>query len=379
MCEVLPPTSRDLSDSFVVVFGQSIEDLSKCQLLTVSRQEYKTLAQERIRVNSSFARTRLDEEMVDALPENGVPQQFAECAVQMPEVDRYSATRSGPGTIRDPLGAAHEDTDASDEISDVSSNAGHAEDKAREHSCNGEQPAHVTCDQQLNQFETALGCDPTSAPDFVQHVAAFKTQVELVQEAVKQMRSAAQPADTGPEHSTGLAGNAAQSATAQAAAEEECFRAVVDLREIAQKLDKHKFQEKAKLLDCVDNKALFVPSNKLLSMFNSSTWTQCFTEFWYGDALPNTSELKQKPKLTFEELFEALPDREELEYQLASDSTPYRARSQSRFDTPEHAIIPMYYRVDKSNRPASVCHFQGFWGLSRLSFSWYCFIYPCGR
>ena len=193
------------------------------------------------------------------------------------------------------------------------------------------------------------------------------------------MRSAAQPADTGPEHSTGLAGNAAQSATAQAAAEEECFRAVVDLREIAQKLDKHKFQEKAKLLDCVDNKALFVPSNKLLSMFNSSTWTQCFTEFWYGDALPNTSELKQKPKLTFEELFEALPDREELEYQLASDSTPYRARSQSRFDTPEHAIIPMYYRVDKSNRPASVCHFQGFWGLSRLSFSWYCFIYPCGR
>ena len=53
------------------------------------------------------------------------------------------------------------------------------------------------------------------------------------------MRSAAQPADA----------NAAQpadssDATAQAAAEEECFRAVVDLREIAQKLDKHKFQEK---------------------------------------------------------------------------------------------------------------------------------------
>ena len=44
------------------------------------------------------------------------------------------------------------------------------------------------------------------------------------------MRSAARPADA----------NAAQpaessDATAQAAAEEECFRAVVDLREIAQK------------------------------------------------------------------------------------------------------------------------------------------------
>ena len=93
------------------------------------------------------------------------------------------------------------------------------------------------------------------------------------------------------------------------------------------------FQEKAALLDCVDNKAMFVPSNSFLSMFDSSTWTKCFSEFWYGDALPNTSELKQKPKLTFEELFETLPDREELEYRLGCDSTPYRAKAQSRFDT----------------------------------------------
>ena len=67
--------------------------------------------------------------------------------------------------------------------------------------------------------------------------------------------------------------------TAQAAAEEECFRAVVDLREAAMKLDKHKFQEKAKLLECVDHKALFVPSGKAMSMFNRLTWTQCFSEF----------------------------------------------------------------------------------------------------
>ena len=51
------------------------------------------------------------------------------------------------------------------------------------------------------------------------------------------------------------------------------------------------------------------------------------------------SEQKQKPKLTFEELFETLPDREELEYQLDSDSSPYYAMSKSRFDTPEHVII----------------------------------------
>ena len=74
-------------------------------------------------------------------------------------------------------------------------------------------------------------------------------------------------------------------------------------------------------------------------MFDSATWTQCLPEFWYGDALPNMSEQKQKPRLSFEELFAALPDREELEYQLDSDNIPYRALSKSRFDTPEHIII----------------------------------------
>ena len=84
---------------------------------------------------------------------------------------------------------------------------------------------------------------------------------------------------------------------------------------------------------------IYVPGNKLLSMFDPATWTQCLSEFWYGDALPNMSEQKQNPRLSFEELFEALPDREELEYQLEDDSTPYRALHKSRFDTPEHIII----------------------------------------
>ena len=96
-----------------------------------------------------------------------------ECAVQMPEVDKYAATRCGPGTIRDPLDIAQADDDAADEISDASSNEGLTE------------PAPKTSDPQLNQFETPLGLDPTSTPDFVQHVAAFKTHLDLVQDTVK--------------------------------------------------------------------------------------------------------------------------------------------------------------------------------------------------
>ena len=153
-----------------------------------------------------------------------------------------------------------------------------------------------------------LGLDPTSTPSFVQHVAAFKAHLDLVQDAVKQMHNAARPADASvaqPADSAaqaaacrmplqdaqpaGLAGcgcrrstafaHSLPDATAQAAAEEQCFRAVVDLREVANKLDKHKFQDKAKLLDDAENKAMFVPGDKLLSMFDSGTWTQCLSEF----------------------------------------------------------------------------------------------------
>jgi len=329
--DVLPPSARDLSDGFVAVFGQNKEDLTKCQLLTVKRADYRILAQDRCRVNAAFGRITVDQQRVNALPEQGVPQQLIECAVQMPEVERYAATRRGPGTIRDPLDAAQPDDDASDELADDESGEECAPGNEAEHAPRSdERPADTKSDELLNQFETPIGVDPTAAPDFVQHVAAFKAQLELVQDASKHLRadSVAQPVDQDSTSAT---------VTAQAAAEEVRYRAVVDLREAAQKLDKHRFEEKAKLLECANNKALFVPSGKAMSMFSPHTWSKCFSEFWYGDCLPNMPH--QQPRLSFEELFEALPDREELEYQLDTDKSPYRAKSQSRFDTPEHAIV----------------------------------------
>ena len=157
----------------------------------MSRSAYKILVEERIRVNAAFARTVIDQQAVESLPENGVPQQLIECGVQMPEVDKYNATRCGPGTLRDPLDKTQEDDDASDEISDASSNGDHTEDAARESVSRVGQPAVTTPSLQLNEFETPLGSDPTAAPDFVQHVVAFKAQLDRVHDAVKQMRSSA--------------------------------------------------------------------------------------------------------------------------------------------------------------------------------------------
>lgn len=170
----------------------------------------------------------------------------------------------------------------------------------------------------------------------MQHIAAFKAHVELVQDAMRQARCT-QNLDTDsvaqPVHSD----SATVTAANHVAAEEEWFRAVVDLREAANKLANHKFQEKAKPMDCVDNNALFVPSGKAMSMFSPVACTQCLPGFWYGDCLPSMAT--PQPKLNFEKLFKALLDREELEHQLDSDSTSYRAKSQSRFDTTKHSIV----------------------------------------
>lgn len=48
----------------------------------------------------------------------------------MPEVERYTATRRGPGTIHDQLEAAQPDDDASDELSGESGNECIEKDKA---------------------------------------------------------------------------------------------------------------------------------------------------------------------------------------------------------------------------------------------------------
>ena len=179
--QALPPSSTHLKDSFVVIFGQDESDLRKCQLLTVQRETYKALATERARVNDIFSQVPLDEAATNALPVNGVPQQFLECAVQIPEVDRYKATRAGPGTIRDPLDAAGPPDDVSDELScdDDHDHFGHEANPASEApSASAAQPSTSSDDMEhLNHFETPIGVDPTAVPTFLQHVKIGRAHV----------------------------------------------------------------------------------------------------------------------------------------------------------------------------------------------------------
>ena len=80
--------------------------------------------------------------------------------------------------------------------------------------------------------------------------------------------------------------------------------------------------------------ALAVPSGTPLSTFDPNTYPACYPEYFYGDCVPF---LERKRPVTCQQVFAALPDREELEYTLPSDDIthPYKAAVKSRFDTPE--------------------------------------------
>ena len=79
-----------------------------------------------------------------------------------------------------------------------------------------------------------------------------------------------------------------------------------------------------------------MPSGKPLSTFDPSCWSACWTEFFYGDCVPNLSARPNK-KVSMQEIFSALMSREELEYAVDGDASPYVAPEQSRFDSAEFA------------------------------------------
>ena len=172
----------------------------------------------------------------------------------------------GPGTIRQPNDARQEaeDSDVSDELKEEA-------DEPNCHNCSAAQP---DAQDENPQEETVLGLDQTAGPDVVQCFAAVKLQTDLLQEHIR--KNAAQPP----------ASSDMEASTALAARHAEAGRITCDLQTAMRKLLKHDFQKSIHELD-KEEKGLAVTSGNALSTFRDSTWTECFTEFWYGDALPN--------------------------------------------------------------------------------------------
>ena len=142
-------------------------------------------------------------------------------------------------------------------------------------------------------------------------------------------------------------------ATAQKIAAQEVMRKVVavDMQDIAKHLQRTTvgrgameqiaaFQEKSANPNLVQ--ALAVPTGKPLSMFDSAALPAAYTEFLFGDCVPF---LDRETPVTCQQVFDALPSREELEYSMPDDTEQYKADSRSRFDTPEfYGIFASFLR-----------------------------------
>ena len=82
--------------------------------------------------------------------------------------------------------------------------------------------------------------------------------------------------------------------------------------------------------------ALAVPTGKPLSIFVPPALPAAFTEFLFGDCVPF---LKRQTPVTAQQIFDALPTREELQYSLGEDVEVYRASPQCRWGTPEFYAV----------------------------------------
>ena len=322
LASLLPPTSGNLLNHFVVIYGKSIEDVAKSQVLKVQRSAYEELLAVRTVTNEAFAELPRDETAIAQLPEDGVPQQFIDCAVHMDESDKFQVSRPGPATRPHDCGTGG-DSDAEEE--EVARDDPENEDDITEDAKEAATPVDDT-----NQCETPLGFDPTAAPSVTQLMIAFKTKLSLLQQA-QTLQSTLESAAPDTSQHTDM-----NTVAARAAQREVCQRAAIDVNLAAKKLSALDFEKQGEFLEEAA-KPVFVPGCEALSMFDPLTWTRCFSEFWFGDCLPND---KKRPRpVSFEVLFPALMDREELSYDLPSDKTGYCPSPRSRFDTPEHILV----------------------------------------
>jgi len=293
--ETIPPTAEDLGENFVCLFGTSIEEVHKCQILQVNRQDYIDLAHERKQCNPYFGEVCIDEQLIQTLPAHGVPPQILANASRIPEVATFEATSVGPGTLPSVIDAPAQQPD----------NA--AEDSDGEH----EPVQEPQCDhnagptsETTNAYETALGLDPSCDPSVVQHLTAFTTQLNLLKQ---QAHNTLDRQNETTVHTHGSAEQPdnpnIQAATREAANQEQTRTIIIDLKEAAAKLNNpaqlNKFESQMAHIEKVEQ-GLFVPGGTALSMFDPKSWTWCCADFWFADCLPN--DPRRPEPLSFEQL-----------------------------------------------------------------------------
>ena len=381
----LPPPRADMTDRVAVVFTTERQDVRRAQELIVSRSQYLACARLRKEVCYAFADVEVSEQnALDCLPESGVPECFVREACDMQEARFFKPSMDGPASRRDPGSAAPAPVDAK------------AEDDAEDEPASSHEGSDAESDVKsgLPFNENLLGLDESHGNDPLRQSRTWQKRMQVLQEegdklVRRQSRYHAdrQEEQEKPQHQQ-------QSDALNVAIQggvEQCRQYLLDVKDIAKEMIKDEahhdvdtagFMAKISKADPEDanrqtadvammsEKVLErrqsqtsgageprpgagepsvqpfsrgeeqmgtnVQAGKALSMLSHIAWVLSFVEFFYGDCAP----MQTRPeKLSFEQIFAYLLQREELQYALASDVTPYKARPMSRWDTPEFVMV----------------------------------------
>ena len=326
--QILPSINK-LLDTLVIVFCKSVDEVRACKALTVNRHHYLECLQIRKNICPAFFDVKIDNDAVKDLPLNAVPDFFIQHAVHVPETE-YIQKMDGPGDVA--MGTSHSNEKEHDlDLAETDKEIGIAHEPKSSELL----PETELLEQEENKPDVMIGIDYQQDPKPAQLFQALQIKLQHLQKEAGKLVAEAAQEKTWEEITATVR---------QVGQEEHCNRIVIDIQDTMKKLlreNKNLDDVASSLLNVnqglhVD--AFAVPTSKVLSSFDPLTFSSCFTEFFYGDAVPGLPN-RPNPEVSYQDLFSALMQREEMEYSCPEDSSPYRARKVSRFDAPEFAAM----------------------------------------
>ena len=140
----LPPATKQLQETFVVLFARNIDDVRNAHMFVVDLQDYEALVQTWRRVCPIYAEIPLEEERTLQLPGNVVPEHLLACAQHIAKTEKVCIASVGPAPrpidlACDAHGAANPDAEHdadyedSEQLGDGNLEAAKTTDAARKH------------------------------------------------------------------------------------------------------------------------------------------------------------------------------------------------------------------------------------------------------
>ena len=340
--EKLPPNPEQQASYFHVVYppandgGSGASKMKKQKALLIDREEYLECAEIRRQRCPLFAAVGLSaEDAQEFLPSEGVAPGTEQGSVQMDGLEHFAPTLSGPASRSEPFRKDAEDDEEGEEVEEVEEEEP-TEDTGE--ACSTSRDALLIAEEHENA-EFLIGFDASPDEDAAGKLASMQAKVKMAEDLGRRISLATSRLRQTQEREASLAESTGESmvAAADLAALQADHKALlVDLGTLARRMGDSFHQEIEQNITAAFRQSspatLRIHTGAPLSFYDPASWVACCTEFELGDCVPN---LERRAKVSFRRLWDHLANREELEYSLPSDETPYKANPDSRWNKPE--------------------------------------------